>query len=586
VPEDNFRLIVCYCDIFPGALLDENLQALEDVASTMGDGFETIIVLMSYEKYSTLADQGLTQTRSKLLDRHFEVTSKSPFYALVEFPTTAPLPLPASPTTVPMGAMVQAWGMPAWTGAAAQGAVLAGGLMAHHLYNWAVGEAVGAGVRSVARVAGLETDNTLMSGSTPTNPTHRTPQQIATEQGKELVAALPAAYAEMYRQGEPHFKTEMRGGLMATVLKHTELIQNVIAQGTSLAVSRAINPGLADSFPWGHAIADQFEQYVIKHLAYAWTPAIGTASKGLIAMGCDFDPIDAIPTLIADVVDTVGATLSSIYRPAVFDPSEGLLSTQKRKYIRTGNEPLTQIRTADVGKFNMVLNDIGDPVGTDLGVITCSYEVELFAPEQPQSDQEYTREVLKFAEATAHFDAALSAAPAIYDIDFLAFFAIAASSKPYMLSQFKPYGVIYNRAGPLKDTLSFPKGWWKVDIRFGVYAVTGALGVYSVTGNFKQLHANGDPAQSLAVLPVNLPGTSEEWQADSVGWTMQMPNGMAEEQNNNTGELATEVIQHTLLYYSKGYEDGLQVKVYFRNVQYANTVRFTTAEFNITVSEI
>jgi hypothetical protein len=235
----------------------------------------------------------------------------------------------------------------------------------------------------------------------------------------------------------------------------------------------------------------------------------------------------------------------------------------------------------------MVFEDISDPVGTDLGIVTVAYEIDLYAAESPKNEQNFTVETLRFADAT---DTAIITAPVAPTTFDLLFSLEDVNNRP-LLAQFKPFGCEFHGfqtmvGNGLSYCLAFPKGWWRVRIRFGYW--TSVPGV-SVTFARKHVirHRNGKIAQTplSSINTALLPAVSDEWKDLSLNWTENHPGEVAEEYALLASSRHTEVVNDFLHYYSDGYDSGVGF-VYETTSSSACTLSLRAAEMFIEVQPL
>jgi hypothetical protein len=392
--------VINYLGVDPRRFTQTTIDAIEEKAKQLGDGLIKKIGVTTTEiaTKAGIKPVWLFDQHGNTLD-NFDVASRvavsMPCYALFTFDESNLSAMEQAFEHMDLSLashvqLVEAVQRGRWASAkaAAMGAAAATAAFGRRMLH--AYESVPVGVKTLIDISGAVARNVLLDGSSPT--AHASGSAISAHQedmATQNDAVIPSAYADYFKASEPHFMTKALDGAISTVMRHSELLTTIKANAGKIAEEFSLNPGLPSTMPWGHLIASQFEQYEFKKLLYTFIPALGTGTAGTIALGTDFDPRDVGMDTTAEVLNSAGATVSSVYRPISHDPSEELFKTQKRKFVRTGHEPLSQVRAADVGKFNFVLDGTQTlPVGTPIGLVTVAYEVDLFAAQSADEDVE------------------------------------------------------------------------------------------------------------------------------------------------------------------------------------------------------
>ncbi|QMW68966.1 capsid protein [Crucivirus-497] len=152
-----------------------------------------------------------------------------------------------------------------------------------------------------------------------------------------------------------------------------------------------LNPGLAKTFPWLSQVADSYEEYRIKALAFTFkstsTPYVKdqlSMSFGTVMMAVQYNVNNAPFTNKRDMENYTGATSGSPLQSQVFvmRPDQDPL---KVLYIRQGT-PITKnydLKFYDFGRFEFATVGMNvDPNATanTCGELWVSYEIELIKP--------------------------------------------------------------------------------------------------------------------------------------------------------------------------------------------------------------
>lgn len=175
-------------------------------------------------------------------------------------------------------------------------------------------------------------------------------------------------------------------------LKHKEQILDVLvpANGGTFQIIKAfaLNPGLADTFPWLSGIAKNYEEYDFHSLCFYFRSTTSDTSAvspalGSIIMATQYNSLEDgfqdkremenAPRVVSNKI-----SMDLKHSPLV---NKGVLKTQ---YIRTANVPLGDVRFDDVGKTYIASS--GLPIGgtfvagQQMGELWVKYDVTLKKP--------------------------------------------------------------------------------------------------------------------------------------------------------------------------------------------------------------
>jgi len=176
------------------------------------------------------------------------------------------------------------------------------------------------------------------------------------------------------------------------VVRHTEFLGNVISSGTAntfnISAPYPLNPGLSGTFPWLSSIAENFQEYSFRGLAFFFksTSADAIASStnttlGTVMMGTQYNPI--VPAF-AGKLQMLNEYYSNDCKPSdnmvhliECDPAE---NPYKVQYVRAGAVPTgASVQNYDLGTFYIATAGFQ---GTNVvcGELYVTYEVELKKP--------------------------------------------------------------------------------------------------------------------------------------------------------------------------------------------------------------
>lgn len=191
-------------------------------------------------------------------------------------------------------------------------------------------------------------------------------------------ADIPAAYSrgQLRSSRPPKYKMNQNGNMS---IIHCEFVSEIETDVLSInqTYKFALNPGIIGTFPWLSGIATRFESYRFKRIQAFYTPMVGTATSGYVAMGIDYDADDPAPASLTQLLQYKDANYDAPYRH--FAVSSELVDRQtlsSQKYIRFGNVS-GDIKTYDLGNLWVLL---APSVSGPIGAVEIEYEVELVTP--------------------------------------------------------------------------------------------------------------------------------------------------------------------------------------------------------------
>jgi len=206
------------------------------------------------------------------------------------------------------------------------------------------------------------------------SPTQRRPAPMASAQRRSLRAAAPRRDNGALVRAPAAMNRGSRSRVQRTVThRECERVGTVVGSVSFANVlNLAINPGLAESFPWLSGVAQHYERYRIDSLKVRYKNLKGTSSDGNVLMSFDYDTLDAGPT------SAVVATQSTIYEDGapwrIFEMTVRPDGT--KKYIRQGAVAGADLKTYDMGRLWISAEGCADT--SDHGYIELEYVVSLF----------------------------------------------------------------------------------------------------------------------------------------------------------------------------------------------------------------
>lgn len=168
--------------------------------------------------------------------------------------------------------------------------------------------------------------------------------------------------------------------------RHREYICDVNSSIAFQTTRFNINPGLAASFPYLSAIAQNFQEYKFKGLVYEFKSTSADSlnstntSLGQVMMACQYqsDAANFVNKvqLLNEMWATDGKPSQNLILPIECDPKENIYALQ---YVRSGAVPTGQ----DQKMYDMAIVTVatqGSQAAANVGELWVTYEVELYKP--------------------------------------------------------------------------------------------------------------------------------------------------------------------------------------------------------------
>ena len=170
----------------------------------------------------------------------------------------------------------------------------------------------------------------------------------------------------------PNYRPGKINGTM--LISHREYLGDLSGSTTFGVVSYPINPGLGTTFPWLGGIANSYEKYRIKSMAFEFVNIAATSERGRVTLAVDYDVLDSVPTNKVDLFQISGASEGPIWEPLTIKvkPSELL-------FTRNGSLSNVDLKAYDAGRFIAAISNAADT--SIKGELFVTYEVELSIPQ-------------------------------------------------------------------------------------------------------------------------------------------------------------------------------------------------------------
>lgn len=168
---------------------------------------------------------------------------------------------------------------------------------------------------------------------------------------------------------------------------HREFIQDVSSTTAFQNLTFNINPGLASTFPWLSAVAQNFQQYKLHGMIFSFVSTSADAlnstntALGTVIMATNYNAsapaFQSKSQMENNEFTTSSKPSNNILHMIECDPKQTL--QEGKFYIRTGALPANQdIKTYDVGLFQF--GTAGSQAAAVIGELHVSYDIELMKP--------------------------------------------------------------------------------------------------------------------------------------------------------------------------------------------------------------
>lgn len=193
----------------------------------------------------------------------------------------------------------------------------------------------------------------------------------------------------------------------------SEMVADINGSANFSAVTFAINPGIALSFPWLAPQAVQWQQYRFHMLRYRFVTDTTTGEKGKVILSPDYNPEELVPTTVQQAMNTQDAVQDAVWKLLVCDMTPAsMFPIGPRKQIRSVNVP-GDISTYDAGRLHVCTT--GEDDAAQIGTLFVDYDVELFVPQNSALASTGPSTIAEFTRAAAQ--TFVTATPAALDFD-------------------------------------------------------------------------------------------------------------------------------------------------------------------------
>lgn len=191
----------------------------------------------------------------------------------------------------------------------------------------------------------------------------------------------PVSVGTVGRVRTPKYRMEKNGKVL---VRHCELVGDVIGSTNFQVNSYSINAGLPNIFVWLSSIAGNYESYKFKKLRFRFESACSTSTSGYIYITVDFDAADGPALTEQAIANYEGVQYGNPWLRHIYACAPHNLSKRSTYYVRNSALAAGQdIILYDVG--NLQIATVGNGGTPTLGKVWAEYDVELVTPQLTQN---------------------------------------------------------------------------------------------------------------------------------------------------------------------------------------------------------
>ncbi len=255
------------------------------------------------------------------------------------------------------------------------------------------------------------------------------PQMIAAGQSLQALRGQPMAGSGLYTgRGLYQANNLIDGGrdsmtfeslddeTQSLIITHKEYVGDVFgpASGAFTNTSYALNPGLAQQFPFLSQFAANFDEYELIQMIWEFHSTIDssassntTGNTGTIIMATNYKS-DALPfTSKEEMIQYHGGVSNRLTEDTMHgvecDPSKNAMGGSK--FVRTAPVPNTDIKTYDSGVFQLAIQNCPVPFyNAQIGELWVYYKVKLSKPKLATSLQSNLQQFKQLSNVDTTFN--------------------------------------------------------------------------------------------------------------------------------------------------------------------------------------
>lgn len=194
-------------------------------------------------------------------------------------------------------------------------------------------------------------------------------------------------YNTLIKGGGVGFESTFNTGKRGVRVCNREYVGDLVSAGAGFAImmNHIAQPGLAGSFPWLSNSAAAYETYRFHGLVYEYvstsTNYAATSALGVVVMAAQHRA-DASGFTSRMAIENSEHCVSARPDRNILYGVECVMSAQNEYFVRSGATSTPTI-TEDFSKLTVATSGITAPLGTSLGELWVTYDVELFNPKIP-----------------------------------------------------------------------------------------------------------------------------------------------------------------------------------------------------------
>ena len=166
-------------------------------------------------------------------------------------------------------------------------------------------------------------------------------------------------------------------------IKQRELIASINGSVDFKETSFRINPGLAESFPWLHKIAADWQQYRFKSFKAIFITFVGAGTNGSVIISPEYNVNEGSPANEMEALNTQNSIQSCVWREIVCKLDiNAMFGIGPRKQIRRG------LVANDLATYDSAIVSVctlGMANTSRVGSLYFEYEVDLIVPQSTVS---------------------------------------------------------------------------------------------------------------------------------------------------------------------------------------------------------
>lgn len=219
---------------------------------------------------------------------------------------------------------------------------------------------------------------------------------------KKKKASVPKQQTVLAPSAIGSIMNEPTSGMRRPVqfLGREEAVGPIVGTTTPFAIvaSYAINPGLSSLFPWMSTLAGAFNLYRFRKLRLVYKNSTSTSNTGVIVIGFNPDPNDAVPTSLAQIENYDTRLRITSWLEGYVDVPRCDLNRLNKFIVRKSIVP-GELATYDLGSIYIAASGNNSSSAT-VGELWIEYDLEFFSPVVDPSIIPYGRDNTVYTQTT------------------------------------------------------------------------------------------------------------------------------------------------------------------------------------------